>query len=62
MSRLANNNYAALYDSSKSHHRAWLAAVLERLLSHEPHALDYDSELHSIWQAAIETKAGGNHA
>lgn len=62
MMRLPTNNYAAHYDPAKSHHRAWLAAVLDRLLKLDPHALDCNSELHSIWQAAVETKAGGNCA
>ena len=30
------SNYVSHYDPTKNHHRAWLQAVLERLVQHEP--------------------------
>ena len=55
-------NHPALYDPEKAHHRAWLAAVLQRLISLDPEALAPGSELDALWRAAVPTKAGGNHA
>jgi|688.fasta_scaffold401196_3 hypothetical protein len=55
-------NYPALYDPVKAHHRAWLAAVLQRLVELDPEALSAGSELDALWRAAVPTKAGGNHA
>ena len=51
------SNYASHYDPVKSHHRAWLQAVLDLLVQHEPRALSEGSELRELWQAAVETKA-----
>ena len=50
-------NYATYFDPSKSHHRAWLQAVLDRLLQLDPRALDEGGELRDLWKAAVETKA-----
>ena len=50
-------NYVNHYDPVKSHHRAWLQAVLDRLVQHDPHALAEGSELRDLWKAAVETKA-----
>ena len=50
-------NYVSHYDPAKSHHRAWLQAVLDRLVQHEPQALSEGSELRDLWKAAVETKA-----
>ncbi|MFU8886256.1 MAG: hypothetical protein ACNA8O_12465 [Cyanobacteriota bacterium] len=52
-----NANYVSHYDPAKSHHRAWLQAVLDRLVQHEPEALSESSELRDLWKAAVETKA-----
>jgi hypothetical protein len=51
------SNDVSHYDPSKSHHRAWLQAVLDRLVQHEPKALQEDRELRDLWKAAVETKA-----
>lgn len=57
MSRTPGMNYAASFDPGKAHHRAWLQAVLDRLLQLDPRALDEGSELRDLWKAAVETKA-----
>jgi GH24 family phage-related lysozyme (muramidase) len=51
------SNYVSHYDPSKSHHRAWLQAVLNRLTALDPAALAEGSELRDLWKAAVETKA-----
>jgi GH24 family phage-related lysozyme (muramidase) len=51
------SNYVSHYDPSKSHHRAWLQAVLDRLVALDPAALSEGSELRDLWKAAVETKA-----
>ena len=51
------SNYVSHYDPAKSHHRAWLQAVLDRLLALDPAALVEGSELRDLWKAAVETKA-----
>jgi len=56
------SNYVSHYDPAKSHHRAWLKAVLDRLVEHEPGALQEGSELRDLWKAAVETKAPGRCA
>ena len=53
----AYRHYVNHYDPAKSHHRAWLQAVLDRLVQHDPHALAEGSELRDLWKAAVETKA-----
>jgi GH24 family phage-related lysozyme (muramidase) len=51
------SNYVSHYDPAKSHHRAWLQAVLDRLVALDPAALAEGSELRDLWKAAVETKA-----
>jgi GH24 family phage-related lysozyme (muramidase) len=51
------SNYVSHYDPCKSHHRAWLQAVLNRLTALDPAALAEGSELRDLWKAAVETKA-----
>jgi GH24 family phage-related lysozyme (muramidase) len=51
------SNYVSHYDPTKSHHRAWLQAVLDRLVALNPAALAEGSELRDLWKAAVETKA-----
>ena len=50
-------NYVVHFDRDRSHHRAWLQAVLERLQQLDPEALARDGELHSIWTASVPPKA-----
>lgn len=57
MTSVPLSNYAAYYDPSKSHHRAWLSAVLNRLTELDPAALSEGSELRDLWKTAVETKA-----
>jgi GH24 family phage-related lysozyme (muramidase) len=51
------SNYVSHYDPAKSHHRAWLQAVLDRLVALDPAALTEGSDLRDLWRAAVETKA-----
>jgi GH24 family phage-related lysozyme (muramidase) len=51
------SNYVTHFDPAKSHHRAWLQAVLDRLVALDPAALAEGSELRDLWKAAVETKA-----
>jgi hypothetical protein len=51
------SNYVSHYDPAKSHHRAWLQAVLDRLMALDPSALAEGSELRDLWKAAVKTKA-----
>ncbi len=53
----STSNYVSHYDPAKSHHRAWLQAVLDRLTALDPAALSEGSELRDLWKAAVETKA-----
>lgn len=54
--KIPTNNYVTHYDPNKNHHRAWLQAVLDRLLELDPKALDDGGELRTLWKAAVETK------
>ena len=51
------SNYVSHYDPAKSHHRAWLQAVLDRLVALDPAALSEGSEHRGLWKAGMETKA-----
>ena len=51
------SNYVSHYDPAKIHHRAWLQAVLDRLVALDSAALVEGSELRDLWKAAVETKA-----
>jgi GH24 family phage-related lysozyme (muramidase) len=51
------SNYVSYFDPAKSHHRAWLQAVLDRLVALDPAALSEGRELRDLWKAAVETKA-----
>ena len=51
------SNYVSHYDPAKSHHRAWLQAVLDRLVALDPAALAEGSELRDLWKTAVATKA-----
>lgn len=55
--RIPTANYVNYFDPTRAHHRAWLQAVLDRLVSHDPEALQPGSELRDLWVAAVETKA-----
>jgi len=49
-------NYVAHLDLQRSHHIAWLQAVLERLAALDPSAFARDGELHAIWAASTPPK------
>jgi hypothetical protein len=49
-------NYVAHLDLQRSHHIAWLQAVLERLAALDPSAFARDGELHAIWAALTPPK------
>ncbi|MEN9387158.1 MAG: hypothetical protein RLZZ255_134, partial [Cyanobacteriota bacterium] len=51
------SNYVTHFDPAKSHHRAWLQAVLDQLVALDPAALAEGSDLRDLWKAAVETKA-----
>ena len=44
-------DYVAHFDPELDHHRAWLLAVLERLVAHEPRALEEGGSLRQLWSA-----------
>jgi GH24 family phage-related lysozyme (muramidase) len=44
-------DYVAHFDPELDHHRAWLLAVLERLVAHEPRALEEGGSLRQLWGA-----------
>ncbi len=50
-------DYVAHFDPDLPHHRAWLLAVLEQLVAHEPEVLEEGSVLRVLWKEAVETKA-----
>ena len=44
-------DYVEHFDPELSHHRAWLLAVLEHLIAHEPQALEEGGTLRRLWTA-----------
>ncbi|MCX5969738.1 MAG: hypothetical protein NTV57_19320 [Cyanobacteria bacterium] len=44
-------DYVEHFNPGLAHHRAWLEAVLERLVAHEPQALQEGGTLRSLWTA-----------
>jgi GH24 family phage-related lysozyme (muramidase) len=44
-------DYVEHFDPELPHHRAWLLAVLEQLVAHEPQALEEDGTLRRLWTA-----------
>jgi GH24 family phage-related lysozyme (muramidase) len=44
-------DYVAHFDPELPHHRAWLLAVLEQLVAHEPQALEEGGTLRRLWTA-----------
>jgi GH24 family phage-related lysozyme (muramidase) len=53
-------NFLTFFDKENPHHRAFFQASLEKLLKHEPNALDEGSELVSIWRAGSFTTPNNN--
>ena len=44
-------DYVQHFDPDLAHHRAWLLAVLEQLVAHEPQALEEGGTLRRLWTA-----------
>ena len=57
MSQVPASNYVTFFNPAKAHHRAWLQAVLDRLVELDPKALDEGGELRDLWKVAVATKA-----
>jgi hypothetical protein len=52
MSRsISAGDYVEHFDPELPHHRAWLLAVLEQLVAHEPQALEEGGTLRRLWTA-----------
>ena len=51
-------DYVEHFDPELAHHRAWLEAVLERLITHEPQALQEGGNLRSLWTAHPTAETG----
>ena len=59
MSRpIPTHDYVAHFDPELPHHRAWLQAALERLVDHEPEALEEGGPLWRLWSSAPAEAAG----
>ncbi len=59
MSRpIPTHDYVAHFDPELPHHRAWLQAALERLVDHEPEALEEGGPLWRLWSTVPAEAAG----
>ncbi len=59
MSRsISVRDYVEHFDPELAHHRAWLEAVLERLVAHEPQALQEGGTLRCLWTAHQAAETG----
>jgi hypothetical protein len=47
-------DYVEHFDPELPHHRAWLLALLERLVAHDPQALEEGGTLRRLWTARQE--------
>ena len=55
------SDYVEHFDPELPHHRAWLLAVLEQLVAHEPQALEEGGALRRLW-TAHQAAAGAGQA
>jgi GH24 family phage-related lysozyme (muramidase) len=55
-------DYVEHFDPEIPHHRAWLLAVLEQLVAHEPQALEEGGTLRRLWTARHAPAAEGGWA
>ncbi|CAB4148003.1 hypothetical protein UFOVP431_75 [uncultured Caudovirales phage] len=46
-----SRDYVAHYDPNQAHHRAWLLAVVDRLMELDPETLQEGGKLRSVWKA-----------
>jgi hypothetical protein len=59
MSRpIPSRDYVDHFDPELDHHRAWLLAVLERLVVHEPQYLEEGGPLWRLWSTVPAEAAG----
>ena len=57
---ISAGDYVEHFDPELLHHRAWLQAVLEQLVGHDPQALEEGGTLRRLWiQHQQETLATG---
>ena len=54
--------YVEHFDPELPHHKAWLLAVLEQLVAHDPHALEEGGTLRRLWTARLEASAPPQHS
>ena len=55
-------DYVEHFDPELPHHRAWLLAVLEQLVAHEPQALEEGGTLRRLWTARQAVAGAGRGA
>jgi hypothetical protein len=55
-------DYVEHFDPDIPHHRAWLLAVLEQLVAHDPQALEEGGTLRRLWSARQAPAAEGGSA
>jgi GH24 family phage-related lysozyme (muramidase) len=55
-------DYVEHFDPELPHHRAWLLAVLEQLVAHEPQALEEGGTLRRLWTAQQTASGTGRRA
>jgi hypothetical protein len=53
-------DYVEHFDPELPHHRAWLLAVLEHLVAHEPQALEEGGTLRRLWTARQEAASAAS--
>ena len=51
-------HYVEHFDPELAHHRAWLEAVLEHLVAHEPQALEEGGTLRRLWTTRLAAESG----
>ena len=54
-SSIPTSAYVEHFDPQLAHHRAWLLAVLERLVTHAPQALEEGATLRRLWSEHQQT-------
>ncbi|MEI7667142.1 MAG: C39 family peptidase [Synechococcaceae cyanobacterium ELA263] len=55
---IPSGDYVEHFDPELPHHRAWLLAVLEQLVAHEPQALEEGGTLRCLWTAHQAAETG----
>ena len=55
-------DYVAHFDPELPHHRAWLLAVLEQLVAHEPQALEEGGTLRRLWTEHEQSASFATHS